>query len=285
MGVLVNPEFLQSLTVQSADEVNIDLLSGLQSQAIYIATTFNHKQNIQDGKVARKRLTMLPLWGLSVNSATVSPVLPSYRKSFESEPTLAKWSPDGEYFTSWTNLLCVLIDYKMRSLSLSKQEKKWFDYTHLFVFVRSACMEDDDGIVTGSCCSEWSLVSDGNRVYHLGVINEKVWNYDIYLKKVEYLTFECPRISPVEEPVSIRKAWPNLVSTRTNKFCDYRIAPKITCNWLFFAISNRDDSFTFAIPCKVITRRKKGKEIKQSEQATKGWISGRDKMWHTHDLR
>lgn len=61
MGVLVNPEFLQSLTVQSADEVNIDLLSGLQSQAIYIATTFNHKQNIQDGKVARKRLTMLPL--------------------------------------------------------------------------------------------------------------------------------------------------------------------------------------------------------------------------------
>lgn len=35
MGALVKQEFLQSLTVQSADEVKIDLLSGLQSQAIY----------------------------------------------------------------------------------------------------------------------------------------------------------------------------------------------------------------------------------------------------------
>ena len=35
MSAQVKPEFLQSLTVQSADEVIIDLLSGLQSQAIY----------------------------------------------------------------------------------------------------------------------------------------------------------------------------------------------------------------------------------------------------------
>ena len=35
----MEPGFLQSLTVQSADEVNIDLLSGLQSQAIYTSTS------------------------------------------------------------------------------------------------------------------------------------------------------------------------------------------------------------------------------------------------------
>jgi hypothetical protein len=36
---------LHSLTVQSADEVNIDLLSGLQSQAIYTNTTSITKKN------------------------------------------------------------------------------------------------------------------------------------------------------------------------------------------------------------------------------------------------
>jgi hypothetical protein len=34
-------------------------------------------------------------------------------------------------------------------------------------------MEDDKGIITSGCCSEWSLVSDRNRVYHLGVISKK----------------------------------------------------------------------------------------------------------------
>ena len=33
-------------------------------------------------------------------------------------------------------------------------------------------MEDDVGIVTGSCCSKWPLLSDRNRVYHLGVISK-----------------------------------------------------------------------------------------------------------------
>ena len=179
MGALVKQEFLQSLTVQSADEVNIDLLSGLQSQAIFTTTSLQSNKTYR--MESRKILTMLPLWGFSVNSATVSPVLPSYRKNFESEPTLAKWAPDGEYFTSWTNLLCVLIVYKARSIS--KQEKNGFAYSHLFVFVRSACMEDDDGIVTSSCCSEWSLVSDRNRVYHLEVISKKAWDHDVYIWK------------------------------------------------------------------------------------------------------
>lgn len=121
MSGLVKLEFLQSLTVQSADEVNIDLLSGLQSQAIYTTTTLQSQTKHTGWNIVKKRLTMLPLWGLSVNSATVSPVLPSYRKNFESEPTLAKWSPDNEYFTSWTNLLCVLIVYKTRSVSKQKK--------------------------------------------------------------------------------------------------------------------------------------------------------------------
>ena len=40
------PEFLQSLTVQSADEVNIDLLSGLQSQAIYTTTSLQSQTTL-----------------------------------------------------------------------------------------------------------------------------------------------------------------------------------------------------------------------------------------------
>lgn len=52
---------------------------------------------------------MLPLCRLSVNSATVSPVFPSYKKIFASDPTLAKWSPDSAYCTSCTNFVCVLI--------------------------------------------------------------------------------------------------------------------------------------------------------------------------------
>lgn len=47
---------------------------------------------------------MLPECGLSVISLSVSPVLPSYKKILKSEPTLAKWSPEGAYRTSWTNL-------------------------------------------------------------------------------------------------------------------------------------------------------------------------------------
>ena len=72
-------------------------------------------------------------------------------------------------------------------------------------------MEDDNGIVTSGCCSEWSLVSNRNRIYHLEMIGDYK-RREVYIK-IEQLTFECPRISPVEEPVSIRKAWPNLVST------------------------------------------------------------------------
>lgn len=53
--------------------------------------------------------TILPLCGLSVISATVSPVLPSYKKILESDPTLAKRSPDGAYCISCTNLVCVLM--------------------------------------------------------------------------------------------------------------------------------------------------------------------------------
>lgn len=70
-------------------------------------------------------------------------------------------------------------------------------------------MEDDHGIVTSSCCSEWPLVSDRNSIYYLKKRLQVVKGY----MKYKWLTFECPRISPVEEPVSIRKAWPNLVST------------------------------------------------------------------------
>ena len=48
MSAIVKPELLQSLTVQSADEVNIDLLSGPQSQAIYTATKSSiTKQNMR----------------------------------------------------------------------------------------------------------------------------------------------------------------------------------------------------------------------------------------------
>ena len=43
-------------------------------------------------------------------------------------------------------------------------------------------MEDDLGVVTSSCRSEWSLVSDRNSVYYLkkGVIISKV--VELYLK-------------------------------------------------------------------------------------------------------
>lgn len=54
-------------------------------------------------------LTMVPVCALSVNSPSSSPVLPSYKKALKSEPTLAKWSPDGENLTSCTNLVWVLM--------------------------------------------------------------------------------------------------------------------------------------------------------------------------------
>lgn len=56
-------------------------------------------------------LTILPVCGLSVNSPRVSPVFPSYTKILKSEPTLAKWSPEGEKRTSCTNFVCVLMVY------------------------------------------------------------------------------------------------------------------------------------------------------------------------------
>ena len=61
MSALVKPKFLQSLTVQSADEVNIDLLSGLQSQAIYTTTILQSQTKHTGWNVVKKRLTMLPL--------------------------------------------------------------------------------------------------------------------------------------------------------------------------------------------------------------------------------
>lgn len=53
-------------------------------------------------------------------------------------------------------------------------------------------MEDDIGIVTSSCCSEWSLVFDRNRVYHLGVISKKARNLDVYLKKLNNSLLNVP---------------------------------------------------------------------------------------------
>jgi hypothetical protein len=70
--------------VQSADEVAKDLLSGLHEHAIY------EKGINEDGPQILNLRTIVPLCGLSVNSATVSPVFPSYRKILESDPALAK---------------------------------------------------------------------------------------------------------------------------------------------------------------------------------------------------
>lgn len=56
MSAQVKPEFLQSLTVQSADEVNIDLLSGLQSQAIYTTESLQSQITLTGWNVVKKDL-------------------------------------------------------------------------------------------------------------------------------------------------------------------------------------------------------------------------------------
>ena len=55
MSAKVRPEFLQSLTVQSADEVNIDLLSGLQSQAIYTTISCQSQTTLTGWSVIYKK--------------------------------------------------------------------------------------------------------------------------------------------------------------------------------------------------------------------------------------
>ena len=53
-------------------------------------------------------------------------------------------------------------------------------------------MQDDNGIVTSGCCSKWSLASDRNRIYHLGVISKRAWNLSVYMKKLNNSLLNVP---------------------------------------------------------------------------------------------
>ena len=66
-------------------------------------------------------------------------------------------------------------------------------------------VEDNTGVVSGSCSTEWSLLPNANSVDSLKGLSRSKWN-----KNSRALTFEWPMISPMEEPVSKVNACPNL---------------------------------------------------------------------------
>lgn len=67
-------------------------------------------------------------------------------------------------------------------------------------------MKDDSSVISTSSCAEWSLMPDSYSVHDLKTVNACAAHH---MKK---RTLECPIISPVEEPVSIMNAWPNLTT-------------------------------------------------------------------------
>ena len=110
-------------------------------------------------------------------------------KILESEPTLAKWSPDGEKRTSWTNFVCVLIVYvstrsqpcAQPSVLIAAQTLSYLNGTPEGIpsqqamqpgTALSTLMEDDGRIVCSCCGAERSLLSDAHSIdslWHKGV--------------------------------------------------------------------------------------------------------------------
>jgi hypothetical protein len=64
-------------------------------------------------------------------------------------------------------------------------------------------------------------------------------------------TLECPMISPVEDPESNMKAWPNLA---VNNEIQHKYL-KISSHELLSTVTNGDDPFTLTIPFQIISKQ------------------------------
>ena len=62
-------------------------------------------------------------------------------------------------------------------------------------------MEDDGGVIGNGCCAERSLMTDGDSVHYLKAPQMRLIHV-VSLRYQDQHTFECPLISPVDEPVS-----------------------------------------------------------------------------------
>ena len=95
-------------------------------------------------------------------------------------------------------------------------------------------MEDDVGIVTSSCCSKWSLMSDRNRIYHLAVISKGVKSWSI--SEIFWITHFW-----MSQNLSGRRTRIHNKSmaepSQNNKFFGCRIAPNSLVNdWTDFSL-------------------------------------------------
>ena len=75
------------------------------------------------------------------------------------------------------------------------------------VNVEPTLVENDSSIVCGSGSTERSLSPNADSVHDLEGENAR---FNSKRDRGLLLTFECPMISPVDEPVSIMNACPNL---------------------------------------------------------------------------
>lgn len=62
-------------------------------------------------------------------------------------------------------------------------------------------MEDDGGVIGNGCCAERSLMADGDSIHYLKGPQMGLIHVDPLMYRAQR-TFECPLISPVDEPVS-----------------------------------------------------------------------------------